>query len=116
MRIDSDKINLARRYISERMEAQVRLDDVAAVVGLSKFHLLRSFKAATGLTPWRYQVQLRLSVARDMLRHGMAAAQVAHSCGFFDQSHFTRLFRASYGMTPAAFGRAYRNTLTLTGY
>jgi AraC family chemosensory pili system transcriptional regulator ChpD len=90
------------------MMTTVRLDEVAEAVGLSKFHLLRTFKAATGLTPWRYQVQLRLATARDLLRAGTPASQVAVICGFFDQSHFTRLFRASYGITPAAFAAAQR--------
>lgn len=103
------KVTLARDYIRERLATTVRLDDLAAAVGLSKFHLLRTFKAFTGLTPWRYQVQLRLASARDLLRAGTPASQVALLCGFFDQSHFTRLFRASYGITPAAYAAAHRD-------
>lgn len=106
-RSEPAKITLAREYIRHRMATVVRLDELAAAVGFSKFHLLRTFKAATGLTPWRYQVQLRLSVARDLLRGGTPASQVAVICGFFDQSHFTRLFRASFGITPAAFAAAF---------
>jgi AraC family chemosensory pili system transcriptional regulator ChpD len=102
------KVALARDFIRQHMVTNVRLDEVAEAVGLSKFHLLRTFKAATGLTPWRYQVQLRLATARDLLRAGTPASQVAVVCGFFDQSHFTRLFRASYGITPAAFAAAHR--------
>jgi AraC-like DNA-binding protein len=105
---EREKIRLARQYIRARMATVVRLDELAAAVGFSKFHLLRTFKAATGLTPWRYQVQLRLASAREMLRDGVPASQVAVVCGFFDQSHFTRLFRASFGITPAAFQAAYR--------
>jgi AraC-like DNA-binding protein len=108
LRAEPEKVRLAREYIRARMANVVRLDELAAAVGFSKFHLLRTFKAATGLTPWRYQVQLRLAAARDMLRDGMPASQVAVVCGFFDQSHFTRLFRASFGITPAAFQVAYR--------
>ena len=89
-------------------EEQALPATLAAAVGFSKFHLLRTFKAATGLTPWRYQVQLRLASARALLRDGVPASQVAVICGFFDQSHFTRLFRASFGITPAAFQSAYK--------
>lgn len=103
------KVTIARDFIRERLMTTVRLDDLAEAVGLSKFHLLRTFKAATGLTPWRYQVQLRLAAARDLLRAGTPASQVALLCGFFDQSHFTRLFRASYGITPAAYAAAHRS-------
>lgn len=108
VRPEPEKVRLARQYIRARIATVVRLDELAAAVGFSKFHLLRTFKAATGLTPWRYQVQLRLASARDLLRDGVPASQVAVVCGFFDQSHFTRLFRASFGITPAAFQAAYR--------
>lgn len=110
VRAEPEKVRLARQYIRARIATVVRLDELAAAVGVSKFHLLRTFKAATGLTPWRYQVQLRLASARDLLRDGVPASQVAVVCGFFDQSHFTRLFRASFGITPAAFQAAYRRT------
>ena len=53
-------------------------------------------------------MQLRLASARALLRDGVPASQVAVICGFFDQSHFTRLFRASFGITPAAFQAAYK--------
>lgn len=109
VRPEPEKIRLARQYIRARMATVVRLDELADAVGFSKFHLLRTFKAATGLTPWRYQVQLRLATARGLLRDGVPASQVAVICGFFDQSHFTRLFRASFGITPAAFQTAYRS-------
>lgn len=115
VRKEPRKIALARDYIRHRMAATVRLDEIAAAVGLSKFHLLRTFKDATGLTPWRYQVQLRLATARELLREGTPASQVAVVCGFFDQSHFTRLFRASYGITPAAFAAAHRSSSRLPG-
>lgn len=108
VRPEPEKIRLARQYIRARMATVVRLEELAAAVGFSKFHLLRTFKAATGLTPWRYQVQLRLASARALLRDGVPASQVAVICGFFDQSHFTRLFRASFGITPAAFQSAYK--------
>ncbi|HEX8553698.1 MAG TPA: AraC family transcriptional regulator, partial [Sphingomonas sp.] len=109
LRAEPEKVRLARQYIRARIATVVRLDELAAAVGFSKFHLLRTFKAATGLTPWRYQVQLRLASARDLLRDGVPASQVAVICGFFDQSHFTRLYRASFGITPAAFQAAYRS-------
>ena len=110
VRSEPEKVRLARQYIRARIATVVRLDELAGAVGFSKFHLLRTFKAATGLTPWRYQVQLRLASARSLLRDGVPASQVAVVCGFFDQSHFTRLFRASFGITPAAFQAAYRRT------
>lgn len=73
------------------------------VSGLSKFHLLRVFKAQTGLTPWQFQTQMRIDLARRLLTAGEPAGQVAVACGFVDQSHMTRRFRQLVGLTPAAY-------------
>jgi AraC-like DNA-binding protein len=78
--------------------------------GLSKFHLLRVFRDRTGLTPWQYQVNLRLDRARRLLQRGEPASQVADACGFVDQSHFTRIFRTVVGVTPAVYAASYRNS------
>ncbi len=59
------------------------------------------------MTPWQYQAQLRVVEARRRLRAGERASQVAHSCGFVDQSHFTRVFRQISGFTPGVYAGAY---------
>ena len=83
------------------------LAELADVADISRFHLLRQFKAATGLTPWQFQTQLRVEAARTQLRNGERASRVAHACGFVDQSHFTRIFRQATGMTPGVYAASY---------
>ena len=87
--------------------APARLADLAADAGLSRFHFLRSFAHATGLTPHAFQMQARLHLARRLIAAGQALAEVAQTAGFADQSHLTRLFQRSYGMTPGAYGRNF---------
>lgn len=89
----------AQRLLDEDPSAEWRLEALATVCGVSRFHFLRAFRAATGLPPHAYQVQRRLQLARRMILDGVGLAEAA-AAGFADQSHFTRHFRRSYGHTP----------------
>lgn len=96
----------AIRFIHEHYARDVRLDDVAAAVHLSPFHLARVFKQATGLSPHQYLVQVRVNAARALLSAGSgqrSLAEVASAVGFSDQSHLTRLFKRHFGVTPSQF-------------
>jgi AraC-like DNA-binding protein len=85
---------------------RVSLADLSTVAGLSRFELVRRFRADTGMPPHAFQIDLRIGRARRMLAAGEAPAAVAASCGFADQAHLTRTFRRSVGVTPARFARA----------
>lgn len=101
-------IAMARDYLAAHTRRRVPLEMLATVSGLSKFHLLRVFKAQTGLTPWQFQTQLRIDLARRLLGAGEPAGQVAAACGFVDQSHMTRRFRQIVGLTPSAYAAGTR--------
>lgn len=91
--------------IRERPEQDHGLDDLARDAGLSKFHFLRLFKRATGLTPHAFIVQRRVILARRSMEQGVSATDAAFLAGFADQSHLTRHFKAVYGVTPGLFKR-----------
>jgi AraC-like DNA-binding protein len=92
--------------LRERWNDRVSLADLASVAGLSRFELVRRFRAQTGLTPLAYRTNLRVARARTMLACGEPPAQVAAACGFSDQAHLTRTFRRAVGVTPARYARA----------
>lgn len=96
-------VERAREYLVANAFRRVPLEILAVISGLSKFHLLRVFKAQTGLTPWQFQTQLRVDLARKLLAAGETPGQVAVACGFADQSHLTRRFRQLVGVTPAVY-------------
>ncbi|WP_418643366.1 AraC family ligand binding domain-containing protein [Stutzerimonas kunmingensis] len=99
----------ARDYLHTHMDQDLGLDDLARATGVDRFRLSRAFKAAFGLAPHAYLVQLRLAKARRLLAAGQPPALVAMSLGFADQSHMGRWFRRAYGLTPARYRRRCSN-------
>lgn len=79
------------------------LTDLANDASLSPFHLIRVFRKATGLTPSAWLADRRIHEACRQLRQGSSASAVAQACGFFDQSHFNRVFKSRLGVTPGDF-------------
>ena len=82
--------------------------DLAQAAGLSAYHFMRCFRAATGVTAHGFVTQLRVVEARRLLAAGVSAAEVAHAVGFADQSHLVRHFRAALGVTPGRYARESR--------
>ncbi|HEY5375459.1 MAG TPA: AraC family transcriptional regulator [Polyangiaceae bacterium] len=84
------------------------LETLAKRAGLSRFEALRAFKKRYGLPPHAYQLCLRISHSRGLLREGASAADVAVRCGFADQSHFSRHFKRFNGVTPMQYALAHK--------
>ena len=99
----------ARDYLHANAHLDIGLDQLAAASGVDRFRLTRAFKAAYGLAPHAYLVQLRLSKARRMLASGSQPATVAMELGFADQSHLGRWFVRAYGLTPATYRKRCSN-------
>jgi AraC-like DNA-binding protein len=96
----------ARAMIDDAPAAAVSLAELAGVAGLGRFQLVRQFAQATGLTPHAYLIQRRIEAARVLLARGSALADAAAASGFADQSHMTRIFIRTYGITPGAYAAA----------
>jgi len=102
-------VRVAREYLDAHAADEVSLLDLAAVGGLSVYHLARAFSAAVGLPPHAYQTQRRVLMAKSLLATGAPPAQVAARCGFADQAHLTRRFKALVGTTPGRYARQLRS-------
>jgi len=100
-------VRRALECLRDEVTRNVTLDELAAVAGIGKYHLIRRFQAATGVPPHAYQVALRVNLARRLLERGELATRVAAEAGFTDQSHLNRHFRRRLGLTPAQYARAF---------
>lgn len=79
------------------------LDDLCEQADTTKFHLIRQFKKQYGLPPHQYLLNTRINFAKDLLALGRPLVAAALESGFYDQSHFTRFFRAYTGVTPGRY-------------
>jgi transcriptional regulator GlxA family with amidase domain len=96
-----------REYVEANLEAKIELADLAARANLSRCHFAYAFKQSVGCTPHRYVVSRRLEKARELLAENrLPISEIAVATGFADQSHFSRCFRAFFGLSPLAFRRS----------
>jgi AraC-like DNA-binding protein len=93
-------VRLVKAYLAAHYSEPVSLDDLAAITGVTGFHLTRLFKSTTGLALHAWLVRLRVDRVREMLSSGMPASEAATACGFSDQPHMARWLRRLAGMTP----------------
>ena len=104
----------ALRRVRELLDAEyartVSIGELAREAGLSSFHLIRVFRSAFGLPPYKYLELVRIQQARRLIRHGYALTHVVHATGFSDQSHLTRYFKRIVGVTPGSYARAVSST------
>lgn len=108
-RLDHAALARGRAFLDEG-RAVVRSAEVEAVTGLGRYEFARQFRTLYGTSPYRYSVMRRLDLARSRLGGAMplarlSLAEVALAAGFADQAHFTRMFRAAYGITPGRYAR-----------
>ncbi|MBE9033139.1 helix-turn-helix transcriptional regulator [filamentous cyanobacterium LEGE 11480] len=91
-------------YIEAHLDENLGLQDFATLTGLSQCHFATMFKQSMGVAPYRYVLQQRLERAKQYLQSSnQRIHEIALDCGFADQSHLTKHFRKSVGMTPRQF-------------
>jgi AraC family transcriptional regulator len=100
-RLSSAQLNLVTNYINADLHKDLKLIELSAIAQLSPYHFLRLFKQSMGITPYQYILQQRIKKAKDLLQHSkLSIAEIAVQTGFSDQSHLTKCFKRSTGLTP----------------
>lgn len=99
--------------IDRRYAEPLSLDELARRAGMSKSTFKRTFTRLFEVSPGQYLLRVRLNAARRLLETtDRLISDVALDCGFYDQSHFSRLFQRARGLTPGAYRRAHARTRT----
>ena len=101
----------AREYLHAHVYQDISVQDLASALQCDRFRLNRSFQQAFAMSPHTYLIQLRLNVARQLLRQGNSPASVAAQLCFADQSHLGRWFKRAYRLTPSVYQRQIRSAI-----
>jgi AraC-like DNA-binding protein len=106
-RVDVPVIERARQFLDAERTRVVHSTELESITGLTRYDLARQFKVMCGTSPYRYLLMRRLEFARQRMHRERPLVEVACEAGFADQAHFTRAFKAAFGLTPARY-RALR--------
>ena len=88
------------------------VDELAAELGVSKSHLVRSFSAAMGLTPGRYLTRVRVEAVKTLLlSRDYRLETIAGLCGFSGANYLCKVFKKECGLTPAHWREQYADAL-----
>jgi AraC family transcriptional regulator len=91
-------------YVEAHLTAQITVETLAAIAGMSNNHFIRAFRAATTRTPYAYVIAQRLGRAAEALRSSdQSVARVAAAVGFTSASCFSNVFRRHFGVSPAEY-------------
>lgn len=110
----NDRILQILRYIDAHLTEDLSIDGLAQTFYISKYHMMRSFRAETGTSLYSYITDRRLMLARDMISRGMNATESCFRSGFRSYSSFTRAYGKRFGSTPT--GRKDTSSLLDEGY
>lgn len=101
-------VDRAKLVLSSDLGRRWTLAEIAGVVGVSPVYLTQMFQQMEGLPLYRYQLQLRLARALDLLALDTDLTGLAFDLGFSSYSHFSAAFKRAYGRTPFRFRRSTR--------
>lgn len=90
----------ARDFLHASFHENITIQALVDVSGLSRAHLVRAFVKHFGVPPHVYLNAVRIQRAKSSLLAGTPLGEVAHACGFADQSHLTRRFKGAVGIPP----------------
>lgn len=94
-------LHRVREYVDTHLQEKIRIESLAAVAGLSRFHFSRAFKQSEGVTPRDSLTQRRVRRVMKLLAGtDVPLSEIAVVVGFSDQSHCARRFREHVGVCP----------------
>jgi AraC family transcriptional regulator len=98
------KLRKITQFIEAHLEDPFSLRQLANVAGLSEFHFCRLFKRASGFSPSRYFIRMRMEKARQLLRETTKSViEIGLDVGYSSPSHFAQVFRREVGVVPTEY-------------
>ncbi|MDQ3800365.1 MAG: AraC family transcriptional regulator [Acidobacteriota bacterium] len=99
----------SKDFLHANFNESFTLEEIARVAGVHPVHLSRVFREKFGCTIGEYVRRLRVEFAsRQILSGEDSLGEIAHAAGFSDQSHFNKIFKTAFGLTPAEYRKTFR--------
>lgn len=103
------KLQSVNIYIEENFTEDITLERLASEFYISKFYLSREYKKIYGKTIFQHIITCRINCGKKLLRFSdKSVEEIAHLCGFNDQSYFVRQFKKSENVTCFAYRKKWR--------
>ena len=107
---DSRRVTKVQEYINAHYKEEIRLADLAALVGMTPTAFSRFFKLRTGRSISDYLIDIRLGHAtRALVDSTTSVAEICYECGFNNISNFNRIFKKKKGNSPKVFRDIYQH-------
>ena len=111
---ESRRVKKVQDYINIHYKDEIRLEDMASLVGMTPTSFSRFFKHRTGRTLSDYIIEIRIGKAtRQLVDTTMSVAEICYSCGFNNVSNFNRIFKSRKNLTPKEFREIYKRNKSM---
>ncbi|WP_028552634.1 helix-turn-helix domain-containing protein [Paenibacillus sp. UNC451MF] len=108
---ETDRFNRALQYMEQRLETGVSREELASLYHMNPVYFSRAFKNIYGITPMKMLHKLRLLHAKRMLENPENTIEmIAQQSGFYDASHFNRMFRKAFNISPNNYRKSIKST------
>ena len=95
-----EKVTEILEYLHDHLTEPISIDALAEHFYLSKYYMMRLFRARTGFTIHAYLTDQRLHLARELIQQGSIATDACYRCGYGDYSAFSRAYKKRFGQSP----------------
>lgn len=106
----NDEIDEIVLYLKNNFKKVITIEEMSGKVNYTPNYFIKKFKKKTGCSPLQYLNNIRLEVAKFMLRHtNEPVGKIMEKTGFLDASYFSKLFKKNTGYSPIKFRELYLN-------
>lgn len=109
----TDRFNEALQYMEERLDQEISREELSKLYHMNPVYFSRAFQKIYKLTPMQMLRKLRLLQAKQMLEYtDYTIEHISQRCGYYDASHFSKVFRGEYDKGPAEYRKSIEYTKT----